>query len=153
MEFPKLPTVAGKEYRQLTGEECQVVFSCVRLPDEALRGLIASHMGARIAKGRSSWLRYPAENGVIALIGLLAVSPGNVVLYLHALNQFEPTGACNHYCVSDFVNNVIPFGLPTNKALEAVWDAQKIQDPELHRNYRTDNWLDVQDVWLQPVQL
>lgn len=104
------------------------------------KALVADNapMQFRIFKAHADRIGLKTTTALWGFIAATQPSPGNIVMYVHALRRYQQLNGERQLEMLD-VANAFPEGFPTN--LEELWDAQKRSAEEIGTGWG-DNYLD-----------
>lgn len=78
---------------------------------------------------------------LLVFLALLSSSPGIAVMWAYTLHKMQKPGEL--LTLTEWSAS-FPYGVPTNEAYRAIWDAQKGRN---NGDPKVDNYLDMQETW------
>jgi hypothetical protein len=84
-------------------------------------------LGVEIIHTRSQHIGLQISGQVFALIRTISDSPGTIVMWLHALRSWQVRNGGRLVDMDLISMQLFPMGFPTRDALQAAWEAQKME--------------------------
>lgn len=94
----------------------------------------------RIFKAHADRIGLKVTTAVWGFIASTQPSPGNIVMYVHALRRYQQLHGDKQLALED-VARAFPTGFPDETTLQGLWDAQKRSAEEIGTGWG-DNYLD-----------
>lgn len=91
---------------------------------------IRNSFSFKVTQTRANFLKLPLSEFAVTALSLFSESPGNVVMYLTVLKHLYAANVDKPKVIttSMLMDSLFEYKLPSNGALQDLWDAQKVED-------------------------
>lgn len=124
----KFLTHEPNSIRRLTDEESRFLLALTLLHHQKVEEPLGFEgtFAFQVLSKRAEYYKLAIDPFCISFLGRVSRTPGDLVMWCHALKAWQMKNANKPITWDMFVRTFIPMGVPTLEFLEEMWDLQKI---------------------------